>query len=474
MIDYGKPFQAFPLIARCDMREPTQKHWAMNQTHRNLEYARARHREIVVLLTCFWLLLLTIFSVAGRDASTATSLFSYVKVAIRCGLLVILTYWVLKRGGSIADKRVLRVFLPFVLFSTWCIISTLWSALPWTTISYCSSLILLLLLAVATAMAASTTDILETIIKHVSAGMLLFAVVFLIIYFFFPSFELMDVRGNGDQGDDGAKELLHHNVVASTASVGLVILMAARVLWNWSWTTAHLRIAIFAYPALLFLAGGRMATGLALLFSSVLFFARPSRLRVGSFLVFVGGILAVGGVLTISGVLENQPELRILSEHINKFIFADRPESALYDLSGRAKLWSALWSSFTDSPLIGHGFGVTSASGKINVWHTEGNIVAHNLFYHVAITTGVIGLFLFLWSLLSLARLWTHQIRYGVPAAQRIGLFAVIIFAWYMLWGLTTISFMKPIRPQVIVFFLIIGVAAGSLIRGKEDIVKHH
>jgi O-antigen ligase len=144
--------------------------------------------------------------------------------------------------------------------------------------------------------------------------------------------------------------------------------------------------------------------------------------------------------------------------------YAGRGQSVeeLAALSGRAEMWEAIWKSFLDSPLIGHGYFVSSAKGELYVWYEWGNWTAHNVWLQVLVSTGVIGAALVLWGLMrAFGGVFWAAVRGTVDARLAI-LFASLV-GWYLIWGAANESFVGPLQPESVVFFTCLGLAAGLL-----------
>ena len=70
-------------------------------------------------------------------------------------------------------------------------------------------------------------------------------------------------------------------------------------------------------------------------------------------------------------------------------------EGNLTELSGRREMWEAVWTSYQQSPWIGHGYFVSSADGEIHVWGVWGNWTAHSIYLQILASTGMVGMVLF-------------------------------------------------------------------------------
>jgi O-antigen ligase len=129
-------------------------------------------------------------------------------------------------------------------------------------------------------------------------------------------------------------------------------------------------------------------------------------------------------------------------------------------LTGRTALWRVMGASIREAPLIGHGYFVTSPSGRVDVWRDPANLTAHNALLQVLVSTGLVGLGLFVWGL-------GRPIVAGVRALGRGGLdrrFGVLVTpvaAWYVVWSQVNDSYAGPLQPETVAFFVLLGVVAG-------------
>jgi O-antigen ligase len=130
-------------------------------------------------------------------------------------------------------------------------------------------------------------------------------------------------------------------------------------------------------------------------------------------------------------------------------------------------MWTAVWEECKKSPVIGHGYFVTSETGKLKVWYEQANHTAHNVYLQVLVSTGVIGLCLFL---TAIARPWLafQKLRRGDQQAAMVYQMLSFLFIWYFGWSLLCASFMGPVRSESVVFFTFLGIGLGQLARRKE------
>jgi O-antigen ligase len=133
-----------------------------------------------------------------------------------------------------------------------------------------------------------------------------------------------------------------------------------------------------------------------------------------------------------------------------------------YTVSGRTEVWDIAIKSFLESPLFGHGYYLMTSTGTMYVWGAQRWQTAHNIYLHVLSGTGLVGFFLLAWALFfvlsPLARYLKSRTR-----VRKVAMFIFLLVAWYLALGFFELSFGGPIDPEVVLFFLILGIAAGQV-----------
>jgi O-antigen ligase len=414
------------------------------------------------VFVCVWLLVLFTFSAPGRDGPNdlgSLDLIALGKVAVRGLSLLVLGYAVFTADRSRRD-RVLSVLLPWGIFAGWAIVSVLWSALPAVTLGQCNGLIDLVLLAAACALLWRGPADTEAILRHLTVVSLVFTTIILAVDFIRPDLSGLD-REDGEI-ETGASGMIHPTTAGATASLGLVLLLGCRLLWGWRWTGWLMLPGVAIHVAVLLKANSRMALGMAAAAVLSLAVAFMPRRYLAALALAVGLLGAV--YLTVD------PSLSLSESAIQKASrFLQRGESSelLYKLTGRTDLWEAIWASFLQSPVIGHGYFVTSKNGLLDVWSGPANRTAHNIFLQVMVTTGLVGLTLFLWAMLQAG----NGVVRGLSAGEengRVGGLLLVIALWYAGWSQLAESFMGGVLPEAVVFFALLGLGLGPLASGVD------
>jgi O-antigen ligase len=162
-------------------------------------------------------------------------------------------------------------------------------------------------------------------------------------------------------------------------------------------------------------------------------------------------------------VLTLDPGLELVSESVGAGAdYLARGQSAedIRRISGREEMWSVIWGEFLKSPIIGHGYHITSETGAIEVWNLVANHTAHNIYLQVLAGTGIIGMMLFLVAMTSLL-LHVQYLRGRGQWAARVGWILFFSALWFLGWSLTCVSFIGPVRAESVVFFTLVGVGVG-------------
>ena len=414
-----------------------------------------RAKSLAAPLFCLWMLSLLTFSMPGRESpegAAALDPIGLAKVGARGLTLALLAYVLLRQLGTTAQRAVGYTLFPLALYVCWAFFSAAWSPLKTVSIGQAGGLAAQVMLAAAIGILWSTERDTSRILKHLSLILLTISSVILA-----SDFIDHDLSGLNREVTDAAVTestgLFHPTAAGSTAALGLVIIIVARLLWNWPWTRLLLAPALVIHTWILLLAASRMALGMTVVVIGLAICALMDRRVLGTITFFV--CAAALAYLIVDPRMEFADEsLGLTSRYLS------RGESAesLTSLTGRTELWDAMWKSFQDSPILGHGYFVTSKTGAIDVWGGPENRTAHNVLLQVLVTTGLVGLFLVLWGFgrigLQLLRTWYRDDRHH----RLIGLLALMAL-WYFGWGLLSESFFGTVAPESTVFYTMLGLA---------------
>jgi len=382
------------------------------------------------------------------------------KVASRAIALLLLTMAIWKSRTLPNAPFVLRAVLPFTLFVMWAVLSTAWSPLKGVSLGQAGSLASQVMLATCIAMRWSGSGDTSTILKHLSILLLIVSATLVTVHLLAPNYSGLDRYAD----TDGAGGLVHPTSAGASASVGLVILVAARLLWDWRWARTLLVPGVLFHSALLVIAHSRTALAMAavLVFLMLAFLtSRPMRS-----VIVVTVSLAVGLYLTLDPGLEAAEGL--LSP-TRTFVTRGEENEQLQSFNGREELWEVVRGEIRKSPIRGWGYFVTSETGRIAVWGSSGaNMTAHNVVLQVLASTGLIGGALFACGL-------------GVPMfrvlksatlgcqTRTLVVFMILVWVWYLGWGQFCSSFMGPIQPETVVFYSTFGLALSCIPQPRHE-----
>jgi O-antigen ligase len=405
-----------------------------------------------------WLLMLMIFSVPNRESPTGIGDLDLIAVAklvarvVSIGLLMWVVWF-----ASVSDQRRRLVFwamTPFGLYVAFALASTLWSPLKGQSLGQAGGLLAIYLLAVALALTVDDQRRTERTLFHLVAALTFVSTVLLAADFVSHDFSGL----NRDSGvEDGSFGLLHPTASGATASLGLVLLVACWLLWAWPWASRLLLPGIVVHVVILDLAASRTADGMALLVLVAMLLTLVPREWLG--VVLLAGSTAVAVYLAID------PHLNVVETLVASGAgYASRGESAasISTLTGRTALWEKVWGEFLKSPLIGHGYFVSSATGELDVWSGPANRTAHNLVLQALVSTGVVGAGLLLWGLGRPARFVPLALR-GGEHARSVAALALLVTLWFLGWTQLSESFLGPVRPESVVWFVTVGIVVGNL-----------
>ncbi len=411
-------------------------------------------RLLWVPLVSLWMLLSATFTLPGRtgpESLASLDALALFKVGVRGLVFGALVLAIMRLRTNASRPATSQDFRPFGIFVVWSLASCLWSPLTAFSAGQALTLFTQFLLAVALALAWRSGRDTSAVLGQLSVAFLLVCAALLAVHAVNP-----ELSGLGRVGSDRpAVGLFHPTTAGGTASLGLVLVVACRLIWGWRWTRVLLLPSLVVFPIVLFMAASRTALGLAIVLVVLLVYGMGDRRWLGA-LALVGSLGGIAYPLADPGLDTARRAINASTD------YARRGESteSLESLTGRTELWAALWESFLEAPLVGHGYFVTSTEGKVDVWSGPANRSAHNIFLQVAVSTGLIGLGLFLvglWRPIAAA-----YRRFGVTGeGRRLRRAAVVLGAWYLGWSALSESFMGPLSPESVLAFSLLGLMAG-------------
>lgn len=416
------------------------------------------HRSgLWIPLVLVWLLMLLSFSAPGRegpDSASSLDAIALAKVAVRLLGLAVLGLMIVRSWRHPRREGVVRCLWPLGLFIGWSLLSVLWSALPSFSLGQVGGLLVQVMLAFVVGLRCTDSRDRATVMQHLFLSMLAFSLVILVVHALAPAHSGLD-RVSFDDWEG----IVHPTAAGATASLALVILIAARLLWDWRWTRLWLAPGLLIQGALLVLARSRTALVMGIVDVVLSFFLFSRQIALSLAAVLLG--LVLGAYLVLDPGLNLADRL---SGSVSEYARRGESNEQIQSFNGRMQLWGVIWDEFLRSPVIGHGYLVTSRTGAIDVWQPEhpSNKTAHNVLLQVFASTGLVGGLLFLWGFIQPLAVCRRALL-ADPENRRLAAFLGLIGIWYFGWGLFSESFMGAVAPESVVFFTLLGLAVGSL-----------
>jgi O-antigen ligase len=399
-----------------------------------------------VCMGCGALLMLSGFR-APEDYDGLNPVFAQFKVIAR--LVAILTLsgviFLSVRADPQRALRIAKLFLPIGLFCGYAICSTVWSALKAETLGQAGSLATLVLLALATSMLVRTPADFRNLMAGLMGLLVGISLILLITGLLLP------VTGHMTRNGEG---LGHATYSGSTAALAALVLILCSLFSNWRWPTRLLFAGMPVLGAVMIISANRlsMAITVSLIGLSIILF--------GSRTVIAGLLIGIGIIGTMFLLVD--PDFSSLQDSLD-YLSRDQSSEEIGSLSGRSDMWEIMWNSFLESPILGHGYFVTSSTGELYMWYSSKNWTAHNAALQALVTTGIVGIVLLTLGLAIPAVAFAmSSAKHG--SHRRMKWFVSLIFAWYALWGILNESIMGPVQPESVVFFAIFGTMIGATI----------
>ena len=339
-----------------------------------------------------------------------------------------------------------KVLLPIIGFSVFAICSVAWSAEQFVTLSQAATFAILIALAHVISIIWRGEEDTSRLLKCCSIVLFLLSVVLVFLHFAKPELGVLTRNSSG---------LFHSTCTGATASLGIVIVFAGRLIWGWPWTRWLIAPATVAHLTSMMIGQNRWSIVImflvcAILFSTMVHKAVVAATALGLATILVGYICLDPGLVLVDG----------LEDKMSVAVAQGQTQAQLANLSGRSEMWSKIWDSFLDSPLIGHGYFVTSNTGRLFVWDTWGNWTAHSFYLQLMATMGILGAALFLVGVANVVIRVVSKIGTSEKSVHRLAIFLLAIFIWFVGWGFLNESVLGPLAPESVVFGIALGLGA--------------
>lgn len=410
-------------------------------------------RRFSMLLCVCWMLSLACLSARGRSAgATGASSEALVasKIAVRAFALIVLAVLMFRGSANVRMRRVISRLLPLFIFSGWAVASCVWSPIRLISLGHAIECLMLVMLAVVTGALCVEERHLERILFHLTAVMIV--LLWLVLALNYKPI-LHNLRPTA---------YMHPNNMAAIAGIGLILLTICRLLWNWGWTRRLLAPGFLTFAATMYVSRSRSAIVVtcAVLFVSFVFFRKA--------IIWLTAVGVLGAAVALFPYVDS---ISNLPDAFWSYIMRGQTAEEAYTISGRTELWQLAIQSFEESPLFGHGYYNMSSTGAVRVWGTERWQTAHNVLLHLLTGAGLIGSLLFFGALCFVLSPIRRCLRTNLQL-RRLAIFLTVTTSWYFLLGFFELSFLGPIDPEVVLFFVIAGIAAGCLQPGSPLIAR--
>ncbi|QDT35897.1 O-antigen ligase family protein [Stratiformator vulcanicus] len=386
------------------------------------------------------------FDADGSPLAGLDPYVSFAKLLTRCGVLALLTGQCLILLLRPTGLQRLSLFIPLIGFVLFALLSTAWSPLKQTTLFQAISTASLVALSASFALSCRNLKDASSVLASVSFLLCGLLAAFIVLRFAVPSFAVATRAGTG---------LFHATNTAATAAIAILLVLSCRMNFGWGWSRWLLPPVTVLGIAVLILSVNRLSLGLTAAIGIILICAKLDRILL-SFVV-LATVVAGAVLLAVDPGFEL---LRAVGGDLFQFASRDQGINELSEFSGREEMWEVVWASYLQSPIIGHGYFVTSADGVLEVWYQEGNFTAHNLLLQALASVGLIGTGLFVAGVLLPMSVAGWKLC-ETPSGRTL-LMALLPFgAWYLGWGLLNESVLGPLQPESVVFFALLGIAVG-------------
>ncbi len=390
----------------------------------------------------------------GTETILPPALIKLGKLLSRGLSLTLISYCIFQTMGKKQFWTSFNSMLPIFAFGGFACLSVLWSAEKSVSLVQAGSFVLLLLLALLISIYWSDERDTSRLLRFVSIVMACISLGLVFLHFAKPGVGALTRDSSG---------VFHSTMSGATASLALVVLFSCRVIWAWDWTKQLIGPVSIIHVAAMLIGGNRLSFALAILICGAVFCLASGikSVALAGIMVSVTGVIVLcldPGLLLADGLIEK----------ISDFTIQGQSRYQLGSFSGRAEMWEKVWESFLQSPWLGHGYFVTSTSGRIFVWGEWGNWTAHNMVLQLLATVGIIGALLFTIGIGNIAIRVVFKIGCADVAKHRLAFLLFLIGIWYLGWGILNESFFGPSSPESVMFGVVLGLGSALAIQPDE------
>jgi O-antigen ligase len=435
----------------------------------------ARRFDIAFFAAALALLSFSLPGREGPESAGGVDFLALSKLGIRVVAIVYfaMACWITWSTSSIRSSELIHryriswLLLPWFFFAGWSLLSVSWSALPVVSVGQWLGLVALLMFTQTVAwryresvawfqkqsqtLANYRPDSNRfrwvDLIVWVHFILFIYCLGVLIVHLAAPQISGLD-RALWISGNNG---LVHPTAAGASSSLGVLIgvFLLARKLTR---TRTLMITMVLVELAVLYFSKSRSALLMTVVCLSVYAVVLTSDRIRGTALLAIGAALLVWISLDPGFEIAGDG-LDLVTAYVSRGQTADE----LKNVSGRSEMWAAIWEQYQTSPILGHGYFVTSSNGKLDVWQGPANQDAHNILLQVLVTTGVIGMIPFAWAMV-------RMVRAGINETDADWFWLMTLTGiWFVGWSQGCVTFLGPIRPESVVFFAVLGVAAGRV-----------
>jgi len=387
---------------------------------------------------------------APADEEWLVPFFAKFKVAVRLITLLALSSALLWSWANHQQRVVqtAKLLLPLGLLCFYALLSTIWSPLKPETFGQAGSLTTLLLLAFAVSILVQKPNEIGRIIGALTALTVSICFLLLVTAILIPNTGHLSRDGEG---------LGHSTSSGATASLGVVLLFLSAMLRSWRWPQLLIIPGMLILLPVMLISANRLSMAITAILFGIAVCRFANRQLIASLLIVIG----VSGTL----FLVVDPDFGSIRQSLD-YLSRDQSSEEIGSLSGRSSMWEAMWESFNESPVLGHGYFVTSSTGELYVWYASKNWTAHNVVLQALVTTGVVGTMLLLIGL-TVPIIALMFAKRQSESTRALKWFLGIMFTWYFFWGTLNESFLGPTQPESVIFFMIFGILVGAAVSGN-------
>lgn len=407
-----------------------------------------------LVAAAIWMLMGLVFSAPGREGPSGLASLDFIaaaKVLVRVALLVGFTAAIVSFAGHPKRPVLRRVLGPYGLFACWAVLSVTWSALTAVSVGQVAGLVLMWEFAFVVALVWNGPSDTEWLLRHTTLALLLVSAVIMTVDLVAHDLSGLNRAMFAEVDFAAAAGIVHPTTAGATASLGLLIVLACRACWEWRWARRLLLPALLVHGYVLIQAESRTAIFVTVVLGALLI-AKSVRGTAFAVVALTASVVVVLYLVVDPGLAAVSSTLDTVTTYLRRGESTEQLSTA----TGRTDLWRAIWVSYLEAPVLGHGYFVTSKDGLLDVWSGPANRTAHNVFLQVLVTTGAVGAVLFLvglsWAIGRGAMALRHH-REGAP----LGYFLAVFALWFAVWGMFSESFMGPVQDDSVLFYLCLG-----------------